>query len=494
MPFFPPIPGALQNIERFVVLMFENRSFDHLLGYENGFDPAIEGVPANAENLQLPDDLNSAVVNFAQADHYGMPFDPGHEFANVALQLHAPNAGDGPITMGGFVASALETAGSFADASRVMQGFKYGQLPVLTSLAREFAVFNHWHSSLPGPTWPNRFFVHAATSGGLTESPSNAQILEGFSFKAGTIYDRLSSASPKRNWRIYHDGLPQSAGIDSLRSAYISPFTDNFSDMGNFAADALGGKLPEYTFIEPRYDTGNNYLSGNSMHPMNDIRKGEKLLKLVYDALRASPLWSSTMLIVTFDEHGGFYDHVIPPNTVPTGDDTRYLNPVDGFAFDRLGVRVPSIVASAYTQRGTIVGRAGSSPFDHTSILRTVEERFDLQSLTARDGGAESLAQALNLGAPRTDAPAVLPNSVTDAEATAAGTAPVTLAVSPAAPMSDNQQSFVDLALRCNLDMHPADRDADIAEHAAVKTQGDAARYLSKHESEISTRRALKRS
>src|SRR5580700_8648064 len=149
MPTFPPIPGALQNIQRFVVLMFENRSFDHLLGYENDHDPAIEGVPANAANLQLPDDPNSTVVNFTSADQFGMPFDPGHEFANVTVQLHGSQSAAGPITMGGFVASALETAGSFGDAIRVMQGFDFEQLPVLTTLAREFAVFNFWHSSLP---------------------------------------------------------------------------------------------------------------------------------------------------------------------------------------------------------------------------------------------------------------------------------------------------------------------------------------------------------
>ncbi len=489
MPTFPSVPGALQNIQRFVVLMFENRSFDHLLGYENDHDPAIEGVPANAQNLELPDDPNSAVVNFTSADQYGMPFDPGHEFANVTVQLYGSQSAGGPVTMGGFVASALETAGSFGDATRVMQGFDFEQLPVLTTLAREFAVFNFWHSSLPGPTWPNRFFVHAATSGGLTDSPSNAQILEGFSFKAGTLYDRLAAASPPRTWRIYHDGLPQAAGIDSLRAAYISPFTVNFSDMVNFAADAKRGNLPDYTFIEPKYDTGNNYLAGNSMHPLNDIRQGERLLKLVYESLVSSPLWPSTLLIVTFDEHGGFYDHVVPPPALPTGDDQRYVNPADGFAFDRLGVRVPALVASAYTQRGTVVGTPGSAPFDHTSVLRTVENRFVLPPLTTRDASAASLEVALNLATARTDVPPSLPDPVTDAQATAMGTNPAVIAAPPDAPMSDNQRSFVDLALRCNLDMHPADRDALIAEHAAVKTLGDAKLYILQHEAEIAAQR-----
>jgi len=391
--------------------------------------------------------------------------------------------------MGGFVASALETAGSFADACRVMQGFQFAQLPALTTFAREFAIFNTWHSSLPGPTWPNRFFIHAATSGGLTDSPSTAQIVEGFSFPKGTIYQRLDAATPRRTWRIYHDGLPQAAGVDELRGAYLSPFTDNFSAMGNFATDVANGDLPDYTFIEPRYDTGHNYLAGNSMHPMNDIRQGEALLKLVYDSLRGSSLWATTMLIVTFDEHGGFYDHVVPPGGVPTGDDNRYSNPAEAFGFDQLGVRVPSIVASAYTQRGTVVGAPGSTPYDHTSVLKTVESCFGLAPLTARDAAATSLVAALNLAAPRNDMPATLPPPLTDAQAAAIGTAPVTGTVAPTAALSDNQQSFVDLGLKCNLDLHPESRNALLAEHASVRTQQGAAQYLARHEAVITALR-----
>jgi hypothetical protein len=150
---------------------------------------------------------------------------------------------------------------------------------------------------------------------------------------------------------------------------------------------------------------------------------------------------------------------------------------------------VPSIVASAYTQRGTVVGPPGSAPYDHTSVLRTIEDRFALPPLTARDAGATSLAAALNLAVPRADALPVLPDPLSDAQADAAGIAPVALAVPAEAPMSDNQQSFVDLALRCNIDMHPADRVALIAEHAAVKTQGAAAQYLSRHDAVISALR-----
>ncbi len=118
------------------------------------------------------------------------------------------------------------------------------------------------------------------------------------------------------------------------------------------------------------------------MHPLNDIRKGEALVKGVYEALRNSQYWADTMFIITFDEHGGFYDHQSPPATVATGDDSNYANPAYSFRFDRLGVRVPAIVVSAYTDKGTIIGDDPNEPstvFDHTSVLATVEKRFGLE-------------------------------------------------------------------------------------------------------------------
>src|SRR5260221_5129000 len=136
-----------------------------------------------------------------------MPFDPGHEYYDVQVQLYGPlkdtapdmppiaNIASDPAPMTGFIASATQAVDFSGDESLVMECFQPDQLPVLTTLANEFALFNFWYSSLPGPTWPNRFFVHAATSGGLTDSPSTAQILEGFSFEKGTIYDRLEKAA-----------------------------------------------------------------------------------------------------------------------------------------------------------------------------------------------------------------------------------------------------------------------------------------------------------
>ena len=419
------MPDNLQKIQRFVVLMLENRSFDHLLGYLKTVNPAIEGLTGN-EYSNYPDPLAKLKppVSVSSTAGFTMPFDPPHEFCDVQKQLYGPdptgtlcsNPRVTPALMNGFLYCGNTTADAAKGAAvgqgfRVMECFAPGQVPFLTALAQEFAVFNFWYSSLPGPTWPNRFFVHAATSGGLSDSPGTEAIVVGYSFKGATIYHALADAG--KDWRIYHDGMPQTAGIDSLRLAYIDPFTKHFREMKYFEDDVKAGILPEYTFIEPCYggflDT--DFVKGNSMHPQDDVRGGDALVKQVYETLRNSNYWQDTMLIITFDEHGGFFDHVPPPAAVPTGDDSTYANLKNNFAFDLYGIRVPSIVISAYTQKGTVIGNNSanaSTTFDHTSILATVEARFGLRSLTARDRAANKLDVALNLDTPRADAPASL--------------------------------------------------------------------------------------
>jgi phospholipase C len=406
---------ALQNIQRFVVLMLENRSFDHLLGYLKTVNPNVEGLTGGEySNFSNPATQTPPPVAVSPNASTTMPFDPHHEFEDVQMQLYGGGPVVNPAPMSGFYANGIAAAKSqngIGTGTEVMQCFAYKQVPYITSLAQQFALFNFWHSSLPGPTWPNRFFVHCATSGGLTDSPGTDQIVQGFSFQGGTIYESLAAAG--KDWRIYHDGMPQSAGIDSLRQAYVDPFTTHFREMKYFAQDVQAGNLPEYVFIEPNYDSGDDYENGNSMHPLNDISNGDALVKQVYETLRASVLyWPQTMLIIAFDEHGGFFDHVPPPSATPPGDSTPYQNPQHPFAFNLYGVRVPGIAVSAYTQKGTVIGQNSADPttrFDHTSILATVEKRFSLNPMTNRDLKANTLEAALNLTEARTDAPVTLP-------------------------------------------------------------------------------------
>jgi len=435
-----------------------------------------------------------------------MTFDPHHEYYDVQIQLYGPlqntdpsmppiaNIPHYPAPMTGFVASGIQAVDYLGDEKLVMECFQPDQLPVLTTLASEFALLNFWYSSLPGPTWPNRFFIHAATSGGLTDSPTTAQILAGFSFKADTIFERLDDAD--KSWCIYHDGLPQTAGISSLRDEFIDPFTEKFQDMEDFYEDIKNGDLSDYNFIEPRYDTGNNYLDGNSMHPLNDIRKGEQLVKDVYEAIRNSEYWADTMLIITFDEHGGFYDHQAPPATVPTGDDTEYSNPSYRFLFNRLGVRVPAVVVSAYTSKGLIIGSDPNDPatvFDHSSSLATVEKLFGLKPLTKRDAGANTLDVALDLTTPRLlaeEALTVLPDTAPDSAVTGPAVQSEIFAADPKAPLSANQKTMAALALACEMKITSTDHHAAlISNHQKLVEQKDAADYIQKVEGKIRSRR-----
>lgn len=502
------VPESLLKIRRFVVLMLENRSFDHLVGYMKADDPRVAGLSGTEGNYPDPNAPVPPPITVRRATRFVMPFDPNHEFEDVEFQLYgpnraqppAPNPPSNPAAMNGFLYSAAAAARGAdvpGEAYRVMECFQPDQVTVISTLAREFALFNFWYSSLPGPTWPNRFFVHAATSGGLTDSPDDERILAGFWFKSGTIYERLETA--RCGWRIYHDGLPQTAGIDSLRLEYIKWSTTCFREMKFFDQDVNSGLLPEYTFIEPRYDTGHNYLNGNSMHPLNDIRKGELLVKHVYETLRNSPYWGESILIITFDEHGGFYDRISPPATVPTGDDLNYSNPSHPFGFDRLGVRVPAILVSAFTQRGTVVGTDPTDPtttFDHSSIPATVEKRFGLEPLTARDRAANTLDIALNQASPRlspADAPTTLPDPVADTLTTRIATLfqRMPAAARDDAPLSRNQKSQLALALACDIALtDPAQHRALRARHDTIRRQEEAAEYMREVETKIHSRRS----
>jgi phospholipase C len=435
-----------------------------------------------------------------------MTFDPAHEYYDVQVHLYGPlpdtdpslptisNPPIDPAPMTGFVANAVGAVDYIGDENLVMGCFQPDQMPVLSALANEFALFNFWYSSLPGPTWPNRFFIHAATSGGLTDSPSTGQIVSGFSFQNDTIYERLDKAG--KEWCIYHDGLPQTAGLTNLRDEFINPLTEHFQGMDEFFDDLKNGDLPDYTFIEPRYDTGNNYLDGNSMHPLNDIRKGEALVKRIYEGLRNSEYWIDTMLVVTFDEHGGFYDHQSPPATTPPGDEVKYANPLYSFEFDRLGVRVPAIVVSAYTSKGTIIGFNPNDPstvFDHSSVLATVEKLFGLKPLTKRDASANTLEIAINQANPRlspADALVNLPKPAGDVAVTTPADPNQVFAADPRAPLSVNQRAMAALALACELQMTSTDLHAAlISNHQKLVEQKDAADYIQKVEGKVMSRR-----
>ena len=399
-------PEKGKRIKHVFVLMLENRSFDHMLGFSG-----LSGIDAHTGLATAAEDLSNANASNEDPETHevftpnsptdlwlrDIDKDPGHEFKDIAEQIAGGNAG--------FIANYKKHGAN--SLKRVMGVFAPTQLPILNTLAREFAVCDHWFSSLPGPTWPNRLFVHAASSAGLDDSLSGLEtgistVIDGHRFDNGTIYDRLDDKCLE--WRVFHgDVFPAVLSLSGMNYHYFTRYK-SFSEFHASVNDP--NYSAAYTFIEPHYGqilpgTDKDYTCGTSQHPLDDVTRGERLIKSVYKSLRASPLWKSSLLIITYDEHGGFYDHVVPPETVHPGNSITDLeHNMNNFDFMRLGTRVPAIVISPYIKRGVI----DHAVYDHTAVIKTLREIFGLKALTKRDQWSRSLTHLLSLSRARTDA------------------------------------------------------------------------------------------
>ena len=402
-------PDRIQHV---FVLMLENRSFDHMLGFSQitGTD-AVTGQPTTTEGVDPVRDQNKGPdgrpVTVSTPAEWALAHDPGHEFPDVREQLCGSDGAYPNINNSGFVTNYAKV--DAMHPGDIMKCYAPEQLPVINMLAREFAVCDRWFSSLPGPTWPNRFFIHAASSAGLDHSPTTANIassllINGYKFENGTIYDRLDDEG--MSWAIYKgDPFPQALAISGMTLRLAEGRFHEFEDFSGHVQDP--NYRASYTFIEPDYHVAADFAGGNSQHPKDDVTRGEALLKKVYEAIRNSPHWENSVLIVTYDEHGGFYDHVAPPRTVAPGDPlTDPENNRYNFDFRQLGVRVPALVISPLIPRGII----DHTVYDHTSALATVEHIFGLLPLTERDRQANTLNHLFSLATPRTDAPRTLPD------------------------------------------------------------------------------------
>lgn len=478
------VAGEITNV---FVLLLENRSFDHMLGFSGitGTDAAT-GAATKVVGL-TGEEWNS----HRGARHYvrspfqePIPVDPAHEFLDVLEQLGGTQAAYQPgknyprVNNSGFVSdyahSHTEDEGNATrNFGQIMHGFTAEQLPVLNALAENFAVCDGWHASLPGPTFPNRLFAMGASSSGLDHSPTTAELLtwetfDGFSFPHGSIFDALKNKYGNDGWRIY------AGSRFPLVSALKGIILDDIHSVDDLAADLNQGPYPyRLTWIEPDYGdmVFGTFRDGTSQHPMDNVAGGEKLIKQVYEAIRTSPLWNSSVLIVTWDEHGGFYDHVPPGKAVAPGD-TRPGSKYDkyGFTFKQLGVRVPAVVASPRIPRGTIDHR----PYDHSSIPKMLEVAFGLQSLTQRDQAANSPGALLALPQARNDATPILP-----------APAPTGRVVLPAPQPGDasvdsgNLPLFLHVAMRHELAIsHPDQKQAILGRVQAIKTKAEAAQYI----------------
>lgn len=387
-------PSATK-IDHVVVLMLENRSFDSLLGRLYPNRPDFDGLKGTETNFLGTNPVRVWTTKGAPAPDPKIPDpDPNELFEDMSEQIFGPTAQRKKPTMGGFVSNYAKVAGD-AHACNIMHYYTPDQVPVLTQLATSFAVSDRWFASAPNQTWPNRFFTHCGTARGwLNNMPLHVPYL------MDTIFNRLSDKN--RSWRIYFHDIPQSATLSRIWSqlpSHLALFEDHFMK------DAMAGRLPNYSFIEPRYfacPAVNR--PQNDEHPPHDIMLGERLIARCYDAIRHGPGWDRTLFIITFDEHGGLYDHVPPPSAVPPDNHAQ-----EGFAFDRYGVRVPAVIVSPWIPPGTILRPPGSTPFDHTTIIATLCKLFALDPLTKRDRSAPDLLSALSLETPSNAGPAYLP-------------------------------------------------------------------------------------
>ncbi len=482
-----PGSAAALGIQHVFILMMENRSFDHMLGYSGiAGNDAVTGQATRMNGLAGNESNSYGGRNYtvSRGANYRMPADPHHEFTDIVHQLCGPGTAYPPggqypaINNSGYVAAYAPSAGS-GSPGEVMNCYAAEQLPVLNALAREFVLCDNWYCSVPGPTWPNRMFVHAGSSGGLDHSPKVAEIADwetfhGFAFQHGNIYDRLSGAGVSRC--LYGgDDFPMVAALKGIGLGDIRHYSQLRGDL------AQRNYPYTYVFIEPSYDVLHDYKAGTSQHPLGDVTAGEWLIKETYESIRNSAVWNNSILIVTWDEHGGFYDHAVPPPALAPGDtvpNSQYNN--NGFTFQQYGARVPAIVISPRIPRNLIDHRV----YDHSCIPKLAESLFGLYHLTERDRNAAELTALLTLGVPRGDAPIALPVPADSSQPvpqfnTPPPDVPTVTVTRPAdTANAGNLPAVVHSAMQQDLQASPGQRPAIVDRVKSIQTRAQAASYI----------------
>jgi phospholipase C len=347
-----------------VVLMMENRSFDSFLGW-------LPGADGKQHGLSYPDNAGHMIPTFPLApDWRGCRYHgPLHDFASVDLQF---NHG----AMDGWLKTQPPN-----DAFPLGY-YTAADLPITAALARHYTAFDRYFCSFLGPTWPNRIFTHSATTDiDFTGVYPTGDIPRPVQLDLA-IWDRLADAGVSAGYYSIAGpvtGLYASKKYDSITHAEF-----------RFFEHAANGTLPHVSYIDPDYTTPPAIAGhANSDHPDGNVHDGEMYIRRIYEALRQSPQWDRMVFVLTFDEHGGFFDHVTPP---PVDTDIVIPGAFPQPNFDYLGVRVPTIAMGPFAPRR--VEKAG--PYEHCSILRMIEWRWGLEPMTRRDATARNLAHALD--------------------------------------------------------------------------------------------------
>jgi phospholipase C len=486
-------------IDHVVVLCLENRSFDHMLGFLPHPNPEFEGLRRGGPH-ENPGYRGGPAVPATPDAKKVLPFGPDHSHDAVMDQLGAAEKGvrraandgfvtsyelkargKGPGGFGGLLAPLLGSLFNRKQASQptapgrgplVMRCQDPAQIPALGELALQFAVFDHWFCSVPGETWPNRNFLHAATSDGETN-------IEIRFYTDLTIFERLEQN--QKTWHIYHDDTPQ---VWAFRRLWDTPERHaNWFPFTRFADHVKAGTLPHYSFIEPNHrpalhdpghgpDHGGLAGASDSQHPENnlvpdasydtyddtgstDFSRGDQLIAGVYETLRGNPdMFARTLLLITYDEHGGFYDHVPPPTDVPPPGDKRgflaellhdiWHRKVHRFDFRMLGPRVPAVLISPLIEPGTLA----SEVYDHASVPATLRALFAPSAgpLTGRDAASLPFHTVLNRDTPRKDLPNLsryLPPTAAPAAASRAAAAAGTIPATGGGQVPDYYRNFI---------------------------------------------------
>jgi len=457
---------AERRIQHVVVLMLENRSFDHLLGFLDHPSPEFPGLtPAAHANPVDPADRGSRQVAVTPDAGYSLPVDPPHSHKSALEQMGL--TGTGRARMNGFVSAyerkasgheerpvihvrrleglVLAAAGAVsaltarfggrlrrlwalvfvalgAGLSTVLWRWKKSvekvevvegvgpeimkclapdKIPVLGTLARDFAICTRWHCSVPGETWPNRNFLHSATSDGTVD-------IEIGLYESPTVFERLESAGA--DWRVYHDGR---AHLWAFQNTWLGDRIANWFAFGEFERHVAADDLAAYTFIEPNHQgpRSNSQHPGNNVRPQpdsTDFERGERLVASIYEALRRNPqVFEKTLFLVTYDEHGGLFDHEPPPRApAPAPLNRRRISltrrfvswfierDTVRFTFRTLGARVPTIIVSPWIDAATLDDRL----YDHASVAATLRLLFapDAKPLTRRDAAANTFEHLVN--------------------------------------------------------------------------------------------------
>jgi phospholipase C len=363
-----------------VVLMMENRSFDHFMGW-------LPNANGRQAGLSYPDLSGARHPTYHQHQLNGCGYrDPDHSYAGGRLQYNGGN-------VNGFLTDP-------ANDAYAISYYTAADRPFMSSLALNYTTCDNYFCSILGPTYPNRFFQHASQTDRLDNTTTISTM--------PTIWDQLNQPGGPTG-RYYFSDVPFLALWGSKYLPVAAPY-------GHFLADAAAGKLPSVSFIDPRFEDEGSGTSGDD-HPLADLRAGDSFLSEVFHALASGPQWSSTVLVINYDEWGGFFDHVVPRRVtagVPPGTSPSHGVDTDLDSAGRVltGFRVPCIVASPFTKGNPSHPSVAHGLYDHTSVLKLIEWRWGLKPLTRRDASNVStdpgnLVGALNFRKPDVTLPAV---------------------------------------------------------------------------------------